>query len=333
MTSLKGSVETFMITTFMPFIESMTPFVERTIGIVNAITAWIGANQAIVQPILRVLALLIAMGPTLFIVGKAISFVGFLIGALVNPLQLGMLAVMAFSAAWTANFMGIRDRLQPIINGITHVLGNFVADIRQFGLQEAFLGIFGKGSLGETMQSSLEGALTMMGVSRDRAISIVNSIWFAISPLVNIVSTVFRAFSDGFRAFRTTLSSGMGIFISLDFAIQTFFGSLGVGAASISRVRSAILGMIDVLSQIWGFIQPVVVIFAEWIASILGVNAVVGAMAGIFGAIASVIAPIIGLIGGVIAALISPIGLAIGLLGFCFANAYIGKLHGYPRFY
>jgi TP901 family phage tail tape measure protein len=151
MDSLKGSIETLMITAFTPFIEMLTPLIQQVIGVVNAFTEWVAANQAVVQPILQVMAVLIPMGPALFAIGTAISaFGGILstIGAalafIVSPIGLIIAAVVALGAAWATNFMGIQETLQPIIDGIqafasqvvTHINGIWTA-FQEGGLSNA----------------------------------------------------------------------------------------------------------------------------------------------------------------------------------------------------
>jgi TP901 family phage tail tape measure protein len=297
--SMMGSIEAFGITVLTPFMNNvLKPLIEWFTGVVNVVTGWANANPELVQGIVTFLSVLSVAGPTLFAVGKAIAFVGFMMATLATPMGLILALVGAFGAAWATNFLGIRDitkrvvgfvreslsilflrdfkgfgsgfhednpiwnvfyklhdKLAPIVQGIRHLIGTFFTDIKQFGLGEAFLGIFGQGSLGETMQSSLEGALTMMGLSRDRAIEIVNGIWTVVEPIFNVISTVFDAFSNAFTVFTSTLQSGEGIFTSLDFAIQTFFGSLGVGMPIISMVRSAIIDFINTVSGLWTAFQ------------------------------------------------------------------------------
>lgn len=118
LTSLKGSIETLLISAFTPFIEFLTPFVTQLVDVVNRVREWVEANQAVVQPILRMLSVLIMLGPTLFGVGKAISFIGFLIGALTSPINLVLIAITALVAAWTSDFMGLRTTLQPVVDNI-----------------------------------------------------------------------------------------------------------------------------------------------------------------------------------------------------------------------
>lgn len=148
-------------------------------------------------------------------------------------------------------FYDLHDRVAPILSGISHLVRIFVSDIQQFGLGEAIAGIFGEGNVAETMESSLEGALTMMGVSRDRAIEIVNTIWTAIEPIVNAVGSAFDALGHAFHSFTIDMSEGHSIFESLGYAIIVFAQDLGIPIPITEAVRDAIIGIIDTLSDLW----------------------------------------------------------------------------------
>lgn len=176
--SLKGSIEALLITAFTPFIEEMTPFVEKAIEIVNSITAWIEANQAIVQPMLRMVAMLILLGPTLFAVGKAISFVGFLIGALTSPINLALIAVTAFVAAWSSDFMGLRTRLQPIFDAIGNAVGSF------FRLLE------GNATIPNAISQALITFASSLGIPLQTILAIQNTITPVFDAIKSGLSTV-----------------------------------------------------------------------------------------------------------------------------------------------
>ena len=106
-TSLKGSIEALLITAFTPFIEMLTPFVKQAIEIVNRITAWIEANKETSQTILKVLAALVVLGPTLIILGQLIAFIGGGISGL------GILFAALTSPIWLVIAGGFRRHYHP----------------------------------------------------------------------------------------------------------------------------------------------------------------------------------------------------------------------------
>lgn len=124
--SLKGSFETLMITALTPFMNDfLKPLVTQIISVVNSMSAWATANPELTSQIVKVLAALVVLGPTLMIVGRAmtsvigiIQGVGGVLGILMGPLGLVIAAVALFALAWSENFMGIRDVLQPILDSV-----------------------------------------------------------------------------------------------------------------------------------------------------------------------------------------------------------------------
>lgn len=147
--------------------------VDALLPLMDLFTAWVQTNPELVAGAGALVGAMVTMGPVLIGAGALLS-------ALVSPVGLLITAVGALGVAWQQNFMGIRDTIEPVLAGIEHLLSYSLAYVRDFGLQEALLGVFGQGSIDETMQSTLEGALFTMGLSRDRAIAIVEGLWSAV---------------------------------------------------------------------------------------------------------------------------------------------------------
>lgn len=188
MESLRGSIETLMITAFTPFIEMLTPLINRVIEIVNGISDWVAANQAIVQPLLQVMTVVVALGPALFAVGTAISafggiisVIGVALGALLSPIGLIIAAVVGLGVAWTTNFMGIQETLQPVIDTISTFATTVIEHIK--GIWTAFQ----------------EGGLVNVGTY------ITDNI---INPLLSSIQNI------DWSAVATTLVNGLGTAIS-----------------------------------------------------------------------------------------------------------------------
>lgn len=110
LTSLKGSMETLLIQVFTPFMNNaLLPLIDHGITFVNMLTAWIVNNESLVQKIISFAAVLAGIGPVLFIVGKAIAFLGFLFGVIFNPITwiVGLISLLAYH---------FRDDLIPVVN-------------------------------------------------------------------------------------------------------------------------------------------------------------------------------------------------------------------------
>lgn len=161
---------------------------DAIMPLVDSLIEWIEANPDLVATVGALIGGLVTLGPVIAGIGLAIS-------TLASPVGLAIAAVGALGAAWTTNFLGIRDIVTPVIESVTRLLTFFAANVRDFGLKEAFLGIFGQGTIADTMESSLEGSLVMLGLSREAAVSVVDGIWSQIERLAN-----------GFQWLKDTLS-------------------------------------------------------------------------------------------------------------------------------
>jgi TP901 family phage tail tape measure protein len=194
-TSLKGSVETFMITTLLPFMNNvLKPLGEQAIVLVNSFTAWANAHPQLVGQIMGLLAVLTMAGPTLFFVGKMISILGGIIGFVLSPIGLlaaGIAAIVyAFQDALAPLskigdiFVGFYDRMMMAFDagGIGRAVDFFFARIG--GVLKSALNVLGSIFLdiGGQLVSALPAILSALG---DLANWVYNSI---ILPLVNGLS-------------------------------------------------------------------------------------------------------------------------------------------------
>lgn len=197
---LGGSVESLMVEALKPFVEdTLKPLILYVKDTINRVTDWVKANPVLAQTIVKVLAALSALGPVLFVAGKAIALIGIAITALTSPIGLVVAGLAALAVAFKKDFGGIRTFVTPIlnqvwegINQIREAISFFVSDIQHFGLAEAIKGIFGTGSTGETQQSSLEGILVAFGMSRENAIAIVDFIVNTFNSIRDTVSGVIE---------------------------------------------------------------------------------------------------------------------------------------------
>ncbi len=151
-------------------------------------------------------------------------------------------------------FFNLHDQAKKVVTflgrvfgGIGRIIRYFVSDLKSFGLEEALRGIFGEGHFGETMQSSLEGVLVTLGMTRDRAIEIVGELWRIFEPVVNVIGAVDNAI----RVFFNNLGQGYGIIDSLQAGIMTFAGSLGLTGPQIAQLQSALSTFFGAIETGW----------------------------------------------------------------------------------
>lgn len=231
---LMGSLETLQINVITPMIQNtITPFVARMVELVNRVNDWALANPELAQSIAKVAGVVAMLGPALIGIGKAIS----LIGGLLNPAGLIITGLTLLYSAFETNFLGIRDLLGPVIETISEGIGAivdaisfFIGDIQNFGLEEAILGIFGRGSLPETMESTLEGVLVSFGMTRDAAVAFVDDLYDTFTRIGNFIQNnvlpPLQTFADWFTqdALPAVVGFVTGTVVP---AIQNFFAFLG----------------------------------------------------------------------------------------------------------
>jgi TP901 family phage tail tape measure protein len=221
--SLKGTIQTLLITALEPFLEQIKDGIGDTdsglIGFINGITEWVKANPELAGSIVKVLAALTALGPVLLVIGQVISFAGTAVGvlggmfvALTSPIGLAIAAIVAMGVAYRTNFLGFRDLVLSIFPGIDQTFTNirdgvsrlvqtfgwFIQDIRDFGIGQAIAGVFGQGTAAmELMESSLEGILVTFGVSRSRAVALTHTLWVLVNMIRDNVIGAFNSVRSG----------------------------------------------------------------------------------------------------------------------------------------
>jgi TP901 family phage tail tape measure protein len=284
--SLRGSIEALLITAFTPYIEFLTPIIEQTVGIVNAFTTWIEANQAIVQPMLKVLSVLLILGPTLFVVGKAFTLVGFLIGALVSPVQLVLVAITALSMAWASNFANIRYWTQAAFTFVSDIIQYKVmptvnALMRQFRIFGAMIGE--KGLVGglrflfttfDSGVSAISGLLRILGVGEERANAIGAAINQFMLPAINAVVAAFQtghriasAFTGAMTVFFNQIRIGVDPILALGWAFHSLARTLGM---PIERVTALRIQFVDAMRTVQGVVSAAFGFVSRQIGRLLG---------------------------------------------------------------
>lgn len=150
--SLMGSVETLQVVALTPFMNNtLKPLAIQVTNVVNAVTAWMQANPALAEQIVQVVALIAISTPVLFGLGKVLTAVGALITFFTTGILGPLLLVLALMyAAWSTNFLGVRDIVIPVITdligwvtALAASIREFVADVQQVGILDAIRNAFG----------------------------------------------------------------------------------------------------------------------------------------------------------------------------------------------
>jgi|GEM_PF-3116449 len=168
---LSGSIETFMINVLTPFMnDKLAPMVNQLAGVVDYINQWALKNPELTSTLVLMLAVLTALGPIMVVLGTIITntstvfgamtatakLLGAAIGGIGWPVLLVIAAVGALAAAWSTNFLGIRDTVMGVVDEITPKL-QAIYDTLKNGDVEGAVGKVGE--LVESAKSAIETAL------------------------------------------------------------------------------------------------------------------------------------------------------------------------------
>lgn len=185
--------------------------------IVLGFTEWVATHGDLVRIIGGAIAGVSMLGTGLTGLGLALSLAEPLMAAfsvgmtvMTGPIGMVIAGVTALGVAWSTNFLGMRDLLQPVVDRVTDTLDRlwlsievFVSDIQEYGILDAILGAFGLGESGAEAsgESWIEGVLATFlgaageadGAAREMAQSITESIGSIVIPVVNTFQTVSNA--------------------------------------------------------------------------------------------------------------------------------------------
>lgn len=254
--SLMGSVQAAMITAFLPFMNNvLVPLIKRAIEIANGIRAWTEANEALTQKIISVLAVISVLGPTLIFVGQAVALIGgaftglgVLLGVVLSPIGLMIGAVGLLGYLFRNELSSAISTALSYLSSFYNFISFFFHDLRNFGLQEAVLSIFGQGLTIEGQESTLEGLLFNLGFSRETAQNIVSEVFDALSTTLAHISEIFNRVSaavlPAFREIATFVANNLdGI---IDFAMNVF----EVGRTLLALTNP--LGQLGIVMRLFG---------------------------------------------------------------------------------
>ena len=187
--SLKGSVETLLITALTPFMQDvLKPMAKELIRVTNAVTNWVAENKGLATAgAIAVLALtalfgaLLSIGTVMTLVAPGIAAAAGAFGALgigisasLLPIALVVGAVGLLAAAFLTDFAGIRTTVEGVVQGVIPllrgladsvltVLGGIVEGLTRFvsfaaGIVGSLARAFGLAEFGDALDSMADKA-------------------------------------------------------------------------------------------------------------------------------------------------------------------------------
>ena len=133
----KGTIESALISAFLPFTDSLSAMIRRIADLVGKFTT---LPEPVQKAAIVFAALLAAVGPILL----ALPLLAGLFAALLSPIGLIGVAVAALAAAWVADFGGIQGKTKEVIGYILTAWEQFQIGFSQGGdiLQNVLYGIY-----------------------------------------------------------------------------------------------------------------------------------------------------------------------------------------------
>ncbi|HXF08988.1 MAG TPA: phage tail tape measure protein, partial [Candidatus Acidoferrales bacterium] len=190
---LQSQVETVLLEVAEPFLQTLEGWVRGLADLVPKITE---LDPSLRNAALAFAAVLAAAGPVILAFGALATAIGFLL----SPVGLVVVAIAALAAAWTTNFLGIRDitasALAAVSNVVQAVIG-FVAPFiqREFGVVVAWwqanLPLMQRTV--ETVMNAIRGVVNFVltqvqafwQAHGDRVIAILSAAWTMIETVID----------------------------------------------------------------------------------------------------------------------------------------------------
>ena len=180
LTILKSNIESLAISLgdmIVPYIKKVADKIQQLVIYLN------GLDDQTKQNIIRIAAVVAAIGPALMILGKVTSTVGTIIsvvsklggvlGAAAGPIGIIIAAIAALYLAWKTNFAGIGDAINELAATLSEKFGEIVEHVKSIASK-----------IKELWENDLGGIRTIT----ETVIGVVVDV---IKDLANIVSEVF----------------------------------------------------------------------------------------------------------------------------------------------
>ncbi len=224
---------------------AMDTFISNTDEMNNAAGATEGAFQQMNQGISLAMNRLMATWESTLI------RIGAVIAPLISP-------IIDMLTGFVASFAGT-------IESIAIVVDTFFADIREFGLQEALLGLFGQGSEIETMESLLEGLFTRLGLGRDTAIALVDTLWNMVLAVKGVFDTIVAVVTP------------IVDWVAANLELEDVLIAVGLVLASviIPALLGTLLAIAPIIIGIVALVATVAILRDAWDSNFLGIRTMI----------------------------------------------------------
>ncbi len=206
---------------------------------------WIGANFETLRPILNGLIAAFAAFAVISTVMSVISGIGTAVALLANPIFWVVAAIGLLTAAWTGNWLGIRDKTASAIDWIVSSYRSLKAGIERF-VQEAKQLFKDLGAWAKQLWQDAGAVLERMGQALGKAFqSIRATVVGALTWIYNFHAMawggMWRIVAGAASFFIDTIGSAFGTIRSI---VSDAFGTLlDIGRAGMELLRGIFAGV------------------------------------------------------------------------------------------
>lgn len=250
----KGSLDSLMISTVLPFLDTLGGFVRQ----VADAASWFGTlDQSVKNAAISFALALAAAGPVLLILSGLAGALAFLL----SPLGLVVAGVAALAAAWQLNFAGIQDLTAEAVRWITPYLQEaydwlanqipVALDAMNSVWSEVWQAVTGAaGAAWSVVQPYLSGAYDWLQANIPAALETMRGLW----------STVWQAVTTATaNAFNAIWPLFLGAVGWLQVALPVALASL---SAWWSIAWSAVQSVVE---SVWSVVQPLLQKAYDWL--------------------------------------------------------------------
>jgi len=245
----KNQIRDMAITVGSALLPAFNDILRGVRPIIESFANWAAENPELIQGAAMLAAGIAGLGAVMIPLGMAISAVGTVLGVLLSPIGLVVAAVAGLALAFSTNFLGIRDAVQPVVDFLGGVLNGIVGFIG--GAVSAFQS-GGFSGLGEFLRTSFTNAANAVGEAIGQ-IGAAISTYVSSGQLLNDAKALGSGIWDGIQA---------GIAIIGDIAAWVFTNVIQPMAAGIATYVNS--------GQLWTDLQALGT--AVWDGILLGIQ-------------------------------------------------------------
>ena len=265
----KGSIESALITAFLPFTDAVGGLIRQAADLV---TAFVALPDPIKNAALAFAAVLAVAGPVMV----AISGIGAVLGFLLSPIGLIVVGVAALAAAWASNFMGIQEATAAAWAVIGPVLGQVVDGFSNYAQSVMDAG-FGSSEAAESI-SLLPAALQPVALAFDSIAAAVSG-WIGSLSAVNVSvaesSTMYAAFKNQIAEALAGVQAAWDALLQLLApALERLQAAFATAGTQVAGLAPHFEGLLLAVQNMWVALQPILEAFGQLIGAVVAVASV-----------------------------------------------------------